>query len=133
METSLNESPTIENENGTEQIPFESNDMQMNPSVSFQRMSLAAHSYSTSLSCYPTSSPSVVSFNDTSTDPLLKETTANIQPLNRMISTIPTRIYLNENVTPVLLEGMKIIAKESRPSNPLQVLGEYLISKSKKS
>lgn len=59
--------------------------------------------------------------------------TPNIPPRNKNIAPIvPTRIYLNENVTPVLLEGMKIIAKE-RPPNPLQVLGEYLISKSKKS
>lgn len=39
-------------------------------------------------------------------------TATNIQSQNRIISTVPTRIYLNENVTPVLLEGMKIIAKE---------------------
>ncbi|RKF79110.1 putative dpy-30 domain-containing protein [Golovinomyces cichoracearum] len=42
----------------------------------------------------------------------------------------PTRKYLNENVTGVLLEGLKIIVKE-RPSNPLRALGEYLIQKSK--
>lgn len=73
------------------------------------------------------------------TDPVpLKETnipTTNI-PTNVLsqnkntIFTIPIRIYLNENITPVLLEGMKLIARE-RPPNPLQVLGEYLISKSK--
>ncbi|RKF78577.1 putative dpy-30 domain-containing protein [Golovinomyces cichoracearum] len=42
----------------------------------------------------------------------------------------PTRKYLNENVTGVLLEGLKIIVKE-RPSNPLRTLGEYLIQRSK--
>ncbi|TQS34553.1 hypothetical protein Golomagni_05057 [Golovinomyces magnicellulatus] len=51
----------------------------------------------------------------------------------------PTRKFLNENVTGVLLEGLKIIVKESnqklmsfqRPSNPLRALGEYLIQRSK--
>ncbi|KAG5439883.1 hypothetical protein PCANB_000165 [Pneumocystis canis] len=131
METSLNELQNTENENVPGQITFENNEIQANPTVPLQEMSLGTHSYSTSLSCHSTL-PSVASFNDTPTVPPFKETLTNIQPLNRIISTIPTRIYLNENVTPVLLEGMKIIAKE-RPPNPLQVLGEYLISKSKKS
>ncbi|KAH9909186.1 hypothetical protein F4778DRAFT_217451 [Xylariomycetidae sp. FL2044] len=41
----------------------------------------------------------------------------------------PVRRYLNTKVTGVLLEGMKKIARE-QPSNPLQVLGEYLIKHS---
>ncbi|EED17003.1 COMPASS complex subunit Sdc1, putative [Talaromyces stipitatus ATCC 10500] len=41
----------------------------------------------------------------------------------------PARIYLNEKITPYLLEGMKEIARE-QPSNPLKVLGEFLIKKS---
>ncbi|MCJ1242847.1 hypothetical protein MMC30_000042 [Trapelia coarctata] len=64
----------------------------------------------------------------------------------------PARRYLNEKVTGVLLEGMKRLAAEqyahlscngelqshgtneilmSRPENPLQVLGEYLLQRSK--
>ncbi|KAI9728789.1 MAG: hypothetical protein M1834_007175 [Cirrosporium novae-zelandiae] len=42
----------------------------------------------------------------------------------------PARKYLNEKVTRALLEGMKHLAKE-QPSDPLRVLGEYLIQKSK--
>lgn len=41
-----------------------------------------------------------------------------------------TRRYLNTNVTGVLLEGMKQLAKD-KPHDPLRVLGEYLIQKSK--
>ncbi|GAM37944.1 COMPASS complex subunit [Talaromyces pinophilus] len=41
----------------------------------------------------------------------------------------PARIYLNEKITPYLLEGLKDIARE-QPQNPLKVLGEYLIKKS---
>ncbi|KAJ5134317.1 hypothetical protein N7448_000660 [Penicillium atrosanguineum] len=41
----------------------------------------------------------------------------------------PARVYLNEKIVPTLLEGMKTVAKE-QPSNPLRVLGEYLIQKS---
>ncbi|POR30829.1 Set1 complex component sdc1 [Tolypocladium paradoxum] len=42
----------------------------------------------------------------------------------------PTRRYLNAKVTGVLLEGMKQLAKD-QPNDPLRVLGEYLIQKSK--
>ncbi|KAK9471763.1 Dpy-30 motif-domain-containing protein [Dipodascopsis tothii] len=42
----------------------------------------------------------------------------------------PTRRYLNEQVTPVLLEGMRMLARE-RPENPLEVLGQYLIAQSR--
>ncbi|QSL64714.1 hypothetical protein MERGE_002016 [Pneumocystis wakefieldiae] len=68
---------------------------------------------------------------DTNALPLRETITANILSQNNVISTVPIRVYLNENITPALLEGMKMIARE-RPPNPLEVLGEYLISKSKK-
>jgi COMPASS component SDC1 len=41
-----------------------------------------------------------------------------------------TRKWLNEHVTPSLLQGMRLLAKE-KPEDPLRVLGEFLISKSK--
>ncbi|KAH7267044.1 uncharacterized protein BKA55DRAFT_684310 [Fusarium redolens] len=41
-----------------------------------------------------------------------------------------TRRYLNTKVTGVLLEGVKQLAKD-KPNDPLRVLGEYLIQKSK--
>ncbi|KAG8666005.1 COMPASS (complex proteins associated with Set1p) component [Fusarium poae] len=40
------------------------------------------------------------------------------------------RRYLNTKVTGVLLEGMKQLAKD-QPNDPLRVLGDYLIQKSK--
>ncbi|KDN63256.1 putative dpy-30 domain-containing protein [Colletotrichum sublineola] len=43
----------------------------------------------------------------------------------------PARMYLNNNVTAVLLEGMKIIGK-NQPKNPLKVLGEFLLEESRK-
>ncbi|KAJ5099310.1 hypothetical protein N7532_006311 [Penicillium argentinense] len=41
----------------------------------------------------------------------------------------PARVYLNEKIVPHLLEGMKSVARE-QPSNPLKVLGEFLLQKS---
>lgn len=40
-----------------------------------------------------------------------------------------TRKYLNEHVTPVLLQGMRLVAKE-KPENPLKFLGEFLLKES---
>ncbi|KAI5926750.1 hypothetical protein F4810DRAFT_707288 [Camillea tinctor] len=42
----------------------------------------------------------------------------------------PVRQYLNSKVTGALLEGMKVLAKE-QPKDPLRVLGEYLLQRSK--
>ncbi|OTA64634.1 hypothetical protein K449DRAFT_421220 [Hypoxylon sp. EC38] len=42
----------------------------------------------------------------------------------------PARQYLNSKVTGPLLDGMKMIAKD-QPKDPLRVLGEYLIQRSK--
>ncbi|KAH6854632.1 hypothetical protein B0I37DRAFT_362596 [Chaetomium sp. MPI-CAGE-AT-0009] len=42
----------------------------------------------------------------------------------------PVRQYLNSRVTGVLLEGMKIVARD-QPKDPLRVLGEFLLQRSK--
>lgn len=42
----------------------------------------------------------------------------------------PARRYINERITPHLLDGLKIIAKE-QPDDPLRILGEYLLQKSR--
>ncbi|KAF9914394.1 hypothetical protein BX616_008396 [Lobosporangium transversale] len=42
---------------------------------------------------------------------------------------MPIRSYLDQTVLPVLLEGMKQLAKE-RPQNPLEYLGHYLLNHS---
>ncbi|KAG4305919.1 hypothetical protein PORY_000829 [Pneumocystis oryctolagi] len=136
MESSLNELQNIENRDSMEQIIPENNIVCENTSFIPQKsppITLSPHS--TTPSCHPMSTSNITSLNDTTAIHALpiKEMAAaiDVQSQNKMVSITPTRTYLNENVTPVLLEGMKIIAKE-RPSNPLQVLGEYLISKSRK-
>ncbi|DAA79663.1 TPA_exp: Uncharacterized protein A8136_0436 [Trichophyton benhamiae CBS 112371] len=53
---------------------------------------------------------------------------ANVTPQPQATGA-PARIYMNEKIVPYLLEGMKMVAKD-QPTNPLQVLGEYLIQKS---
>ncbi|ORY62323.1 uncharacterized protein BCR38DRAFT_410751 [Pseudomassariella vexata] len=42
----------------------------------------------------------------------------------------PVRQYLNSKVTGTLLQGMKMLAEE-RPKDPLRVLGEFLLQRSK--
>ncbi|ROV97930.1 hypothetical protein VSDG_04930 [Cytospora chrysosperma] len=42
----------------------------------------------------------------------------------------PTRQYLNSKVTAHVVEAMKIVAKE-QPADPLRVLGEFLLQRSK--
>ncbi|KAI8604435.1 Dpy-30 motif-domain-containing protein [Dissophora ornata] len=45
------------------------------------------------------------------------------------IAEMPIRPYLDQTVLPVLLEGMKQLAKE-RPQNPLEYLGHFLLNHS---
>lgn len=49
--------------------------------------------------------------------------------LSETIGGSQTRRYLNKNVTPFLLNGMRQIAID-KPDDPLRVLGEYLIQQS---
>ncbi|KAF9941343.1 hypothetical protein BGZ67_005173 [Mortierella alpina] len=58
----------------------------------------------------------------TMTNPLLGLSKAEI-------AAMPIRPYLDQTVLPVLLEGMKQLAKE-RPQNPLEYLGHYLLNHS---
>ncbi|KAL8862853.1 MAG: hypothetical protein Q9178_000795 [Gyalolechia marmorata] len=51
-------------------------------------------------------------------------------PAKAAIHGAPARRYLNEKVTGVLLEGMKRLAVE-QPEDPLKVLGEFLLQRSK--
>ncbi|ESZ99574.1 hypothetical protein SBOR_0047 [Sclerotinia borealis F-4128] len=51
-------------------------------------------------------------------------------PTEASVHGAPARVYLNQTVTGSLLEGMKLLAKE-QPKDPLRVLGEFLLSKSK--
>lgn len=49
--------------------------------------------------------------------------------LSETVGGFPTRRYLNEKVTPTLLEGMRMIAVR-KPEDPLRVLGQFLIDRS---
>lgn len=40
----------------------------------------------------------------------------------------PTRRYLNEHITPTLLEGMRLL-KENEPAQPLKALGEFFLGR----
>lgn len=51
-------------------------------------------------------------------------------PAKAAIHGAPARRYLNEKVTGVLLEGMKKLAVD-QPDDPLKVLGEFLLQRSK--
>ncbi|KAK6603169.1 dpy-30 domain-containing protein [Botrytis cinerea] len=51
-------------------------------------------------------------------------------PTEASVHGAPARVYLNQTVTGSLLEGMKLLAKD-QPKDPLRVLGEFLLSKSK--
>lgn len=42
------------------------------------------------------------------------------------MSTIPTKQYIDQTVAPLLLEGLKALAKE-RPSDPIGYLADYLL------
>lgn len=52
-------------------------------------------------------------------------------PVHEMVGGSSVRQYLNKNVTPHLLEGLKKMA-QSKPDDPLRELGEFLIARSEK-
>ncbi|CAI4038321.1 hypothetical protein SMKI_04G6650 [Saccharomyces mikatae IFO 1815] len=69
------------------------------------------------------------------TNSIIEESTeskiSNLENIN-LAATVggsQTRKYLNANVTPHLLAGMRLIAVQ-QPEDPLRVLGEYLIEQS---
>ncbi|XP_052863987.1 protein dpy-30 homolog [Anopheles cruzii] len=42
------------------------------------------------------------------------------------LQSLPTRQYLDQTVNPILLQGLKLLAKE-RPPEPLQYLANFLL------
>lgn len=56
----------------------------------------------------------------------------NLVNLPETVGGSQTRKYLNQNIVPHLLNGMRLIATE-KPQDPLRVLGEYLIKQSESS
>ncbi|MCJ1341845.1 COMPASS (complex proteins associated with Set1p) component [Peltigera leucophlebia] len=63
-----------------------------------------------------------------------RSTNGNVEstpmPMKAASHGAPARRYLNDKVTGILLEGMKRLAAE-QPEDPLRVLGEFLLQKSK--
>ncbi|XP_052897777.1 protein dpy-30 homolog [Anopheles moucheti] len=42
------------------------------------------------------------------------------------LQSLPTRQYLDQTVIPILLQGLKVLAKE-RPQDPVQYLANFLL------
>ncbi|KAK3366900.1 hypothetical protein B0T24DRAFT_633967 [Lasiosphaeria ovina] len=57
-------------------------------------------------------------------------TTLFTMPTEAPVHGAPVRQYINTKITGALLEGMKLVAKE-QPENPLRMLGEFLLQRSK--
>ncbi|KAK4127065.1 hypothetical protein N657DRAFT_640983 [Parathielavia appendiculata] len=57
-------------------------------------------------------------------------TTGPTMPTEAIPHGAPVRQYINSKITGVLLEGIKIVARE-QPKDPLRVLGEFLLQRSK--
>ncbi|KAK4660307.1 COMPASS (complex proteins associated with Set1p) component [Podospora pseudocomata] len=57
------------------------------------------------------------------------QTTTIPMPSEPPLHGAPVRQYINSKITGVLLEGMKLVARE-QPKDPLRVLGEYLLQRS---
>lgn len=69
--------------------------------------------------------------SESNTLPATTESNTELNKLNlsETIGGSKTRKYLNETITPHLLNGMRLIAVE-KPDDPLRALGDYLIKQS---
>lgn len=48
------------------------------------------------------------------------------KPSGRDLQSLPTRQYLDQTVNPILLQGLKALAKD-RPQDPVQYLANFLM------
>ena len=55
----------------------------------------------------------------------LKEDKKEEQQKSKNMNNLPIRAYLDQNVVPLVLQGMAEVAKE-RPANPIKYLAEFL-------
>lgn len=53
----------------------------------------------------------------------------DLPPVHEMVGGSSVRKYLNENLTPHLLEGLKIVGK-NKPEDPLYELAQFLLQRS---
>ena len=67
-----------------------------------------------------------ISNTETPLSPIEKATSTDSKLMADIVGGSQVRKYLNANVTPYLLQGMRQIANE-QPQEPLKALGEYLI------
>jgi len=125
-----------ETSSATSPVPEPSTDVVMNDSTSELPASpapLPSTSSNNAPSPLPqrTGTPVRANGNDTSSRAVSQHPdTASTMPAEAPPHGAPTRQYLNSKVTVVLLDGMKQLAKE-QPKDPLRVLGEYLLQRSK--
>lgn len=68
---------------------------------------------------------------ETPLSPIEKATSTDSKSMADIVGGSQVRKYLNANVTPYLLQGMRQIANE-QPQQPLKALGEYLIETNRK-
>jgi len=59
--------------------------------------------------------------------PIDPASTPNVSPEKAYEHGAPTRRYLNKNIVPTLLEGMKLVTFY-QPEKPLKALGEYFLT-----
>lgn len=72
-----------------------------------------------------------ISDTETPVSPIEKSSSTDSKIMAEIVGGSQVRKYLNANVTPYLLQGMRQIANE-QPQEPLKALGEYLIEMNKK-
>lgn len=72
-----------------------------------------------------------ISSTETPVSPIDKSSSTDSRIMADIVGGSQVRKYLNANVTPYLLQGMRQIANE-QPQEPLKALGEYLIEMNKK-
>jgi protein dpy-30 len=58
------------------------------------------------------------------------EVEANTEKQPNIFTVLSTRAYLEQTVTEVVMQGMTELAKV-RPENPLEFLGNYILSRAK--
>ncbi|KAK5655419.1 hypothetical protein OQA88_5690 [Cercophora sp. LCS_1] len=116
---------------GQQAAASEPNDVVMTDGPAEQAPPPAPASTAAVPSSAPTTAPAPAAQSSApSPVPVRTSTPGVTMPSEAPVHGAPVRQYLNTKVTGALLEGMKIVAKE-QPKDPLRVLGEFLIQRSR--
>ena len=70
-----------------------------------------------------------IKIEDESEGNIKSSNNTNLNNLN--VNSLSTRVYLEQTVVAVVMQGMAELAKE-RPENPLEYLGNYILSQARK-